>query len=50
MIYNRYKRKRPKVDAKVGRVGKKEKKILTSMFERSRLWTSFESSPVSVNE
>ena len=33
----------------LGRVGKKMKKILASTFGQIRLWTSFESSPVSVN-
>ena len=32
----------------LGRVGKKEKKILTSTSGQIRLWTSFESSPASV--
>ena len=33
----------------LGRLGKEEKKILASTFGQIRLWTSFESSPVSVS-
>ena len=57
-IFNQYRRKRPKVDASISdsalshtrrsNASKKEKKILASTFGRFRLWTSFESSPVSV--
>ena len=32
----------------LGRVAKKKKKIVAFIFERFRLWTSFESSPVPV--
>ena len=58
MSLNRYRRKRPKVDASIfdsvlshtrrSDVSEKKKKILASIFERFRLWTSLESSPVSV--
>ena len=55
-LINRYRRKRPKVDASIfGSVltrrsdvsGKKEENSV-STFGRFRLWTSFESPPVSV--
>ena len=57
-VCNRYKRKSPKVDASIfdsalshtRRSDASEKKEVNSAssFERFRLWTSFESSPVSV--
>ena len=57
-MYNRYRRKRPKVDASIfdsalshtrssDTSGKREK-IFASTFGQIRRWTSFESSPVSV--
>ena len=58
-VLNRYRRKRPKVDASIfdaalsytGRsdASEKREKNSVSTFGRFRLWTSFESSPVSVN-
>ena len=55
---NRYRRKRPKVDASIfdsalsntrrSDASEKKTKILASTFERFRLWTSLESSPLSV--
>ena len=57
-VINRYRRKSPKVDASIfdaalshtrrSDASEKKQKILASTFERFRLWTSFESSPVSV--
>ena len=56
---NRYRRKRPKVDASIfesalshtrrSDASKKREENIVSTFGRFRLWTSFESSPVSVN-
>ena len=56
--FNRYRRKRPKVDASVfdsvlshtrrSDASEKKEKILASTFGRFRLWTRFESSPVSI--
>ena len=58
LIINRYRRIRPKVDAKIfdsalshtrrSDASEKKKKMLASTFERFRLLTSFESSLVSV--
>ena len=58
ICFNRYRRKRPggreyfrlgaESYSSLERVGKKEKKIFASTFGQIRLWTSFESSPVSV--
>ena len=56
---NRYRRKRPKVDASIfdpalsdtrrSNASEKREENSVSTFRRFRLWTSFESSPVSVN-
>ena len=58
--FNRYRRKRPKVDASIfdsalshtrrSDASKKREENSVSTFGRFRLWTSFESSPVSVND
>ena len=57
---NRYRRKRPKVDASIfdsalshtrcSDASEKKEENSVSTFERFRLWTSFESSPVSVKK
>ena len=59
LSFNRYRRKRSKVDASIfdsalshtrrSARRKKREKILASTFGRFRLWTSFKSSAVSVN-
>ena len=59
MNVNRYKRKRPKVDASIfdsalshtrrSYESQKREENSVSTFGRFRLWTSFEFSPVSVN-
>ena len=58
VIFNRYRRKRPKVDARFfdsaqshtrrSDASEKREETGVSTFGRFRLWTSFESSPVSV--
>ena len=58
IVVNRYRRKRPKVDASISDsahshtgpsdAAEKKKKILASTFEGFRLWTSFEYSPILV--
>ena len=57
-LVNRYRRKRPKVDASIfdsalshtrrSDVSEKKEENSVSTFGRFRLWTSFESSPVSL--
>ena len=52
--FNRYRRKRPKVDASIfdsalSHTRRKKEENSMSTFGRFRLWTSLESSPVSVN-
>ena len=57
LVSNRYRRKRPKVDASIfdsalshtrrSEASEKKKNILASTSERFRLWTSLEASPVS---
>ena len=59
MDFNRYRRNRPKVDSGIfdsalshtrrSDASEKREENNVCTFERFRLWTSFESSPVSVN-
>ena len=59
-VINRYRRKRPKVDAIIfdsalshtrrSEASKKKEESSVSTFGRSRLWASFKSSPVSFNQ
>ena len=58
IFFNRYRRKRPKMDARIfesalshprrSDASEKREEKSVSTFGRFRLWTSFESSPVSV--